>query len=204
MAPKLVLLLHHLADSLTTVDDIRSWIRRDPVLAQVLQFIERGWPQNLDSSFSPYLSRKTEFSVFDGCILWGSRVIILAQGQKAVFHELHSAHPGMTKMKSLARMWLGLDKDIEETVNLCNECQLNQSNPPVAPLNPWSWPSRPWARVHLDYAGPIEGLIMIDAHSKWIEALPTQSTSSHATIKLLHSIFAQFGLPETIISDNGS
>ena len=85
---------------------------------------------------------------------------------------------------------------IKESVHLCNECQLN---PPVALLNPWSWPSRPWARVHLDYAGPIEGhylLIMIDAHSKWIEALPTQSTSSHATIKLLRSIFAQFGLPK--------
>ena len=207
MAPEVVLLLDHLADSPTTVNDIHSWTRRDPVLAQVLQFIERGWPQNLDSS---YLSRKTKLAVLDGCILWGSIVIIPAQGQKAVLHELHSAHPGMTKMKSLARMyvwWPGLDKDIEETAHLHNECQLNQSNPPVAPLNPWSWPSRPWARVHLDYAGPIEGhylLIMIDAHSKWIEALPTQPTPSHATIELLRSIFAQFGLPETIVSDNGS
>ena len=194
MAPELVLLLDHLADSPTTVNDIRSWTRHDPVLAQVLQFIERGWPQNLDSSFSPCLSHKTELSLLDRCILWGSRVVIPAQGQKAVLHELHSAHPGMTKMKSLARMnvwWPGLDKDIEESVHSCNECQLNQSNPPAAPLNPWSWPSRQWARIHLDYAGPIKGhylLIMIDTHSKWIEALPTQSTSSHATIKLLRSI----------------
>ena len=111
-------------------------------------------------------------------------------------------------MKSLTRMyvwWPELDKDIEESVHSCNECQLNQLNPPAAPLNPWGSPS--WARIHLDYAGPIEGhylLIMIDTNSKWIEALPTQSTSSHATIELLRSIFAQFGLPETIVSDNGS
>ena len=111
-------------------------------------------------------------------------------------------------MKSLTRMyvwWPELDKDIEESVHSCNECQLNQSNPPAAPLNPWSSPS--WARIHLDYADPIEGhylLIMIDTNSKWIEALPTQSTSSHAKIELLRSIFAQFGLPETIVSDNGS
>ena len=66
-------------------------------------------------------------------------VVISAQGQKAVLRELHSAHPGMTTMKSLARMylwWPGLDKDIEESVHSCNECQLNQSNPPAAPLNP--------------------------------------------------------------------
>ena len=39
----------------------------------------------------------------------------------------------------MARMyvwWPGFDKDIEESVYLCNECQLNQSNPPAAPLNP--------------------------------------------------------------------
>jgi len=94
--------------------------------------------------------------------------------------------------------------NIEESVSECNECQLNQSNPPTAPLNPWNWPSRPWARLHIDCAGSFEGhylLILIDAHSKWIEAFPAKSPSS---IELLHSIFAQFGLPETNVSDNGS
>ena len=67
--------------------------------------------------------------------------------------------------------WPGFDKDIEESVYLCNECQLNQSNPPAAPLNPGVGHQDHviWARIHLDYAGPIEGhylLIMIDAHSK--------------------------------------
>ena len=47
-------------------------------------------------------------------------------------------------------------------------------------------------------------LILIDTHSKWIEALPTKSTSSHVTIELLHSLFTQLGLTETIVSDNGS
>ena len=194
MAPELVLLLEHLADSPVTVNDIRNWTRRDPLLAQVLQFVEQGWPHKCDTSLSAYSSRKTELSVLDGCILWGSRVVVPAQGQQAVIQELHSAHPGMTKMKSLARMyvwWPGLENDIEESVRLCNECQLNQSNPPTAPLNPWNWPSRPWARVHIDYAGPVEGhylLILIDAHSKWIEAFPATSPSSSVTVELLHSV----------------
>ena len=25
---------------------------------------------------------------------------------------------------------------------------------PLAPLHPWSWPTRPWAQVHLDFPGP--------------------------------------------------
>ena len=103
--------------------------------------------------------------------------------------------------------WPGLETDIEESVRLCDECQLNRSNPPLAPLNPWNWPTRPWARIHLDYAGPFQShyfLVLIDAHSKWIEAFPATSPSSNVTIELLRPVFAQFGIPETIVSDNGS
>ena len=78
----------------------------------------------------------------------------------------------MSKMKSLARMyvwWPGLEKDIEDMVRSCDECQLNQANPPLAPLNPWSWQSRHWTRLHVDYAGPFQNhyfLVVIDEHSK--------------------------------------
>ena len=91
----------------------------------VLPFVEQGWLHKCDSSLSPFSSRSTELLVLDGCILWGSRVIIPPQGQQAVIQELHSAHPGMTRMQALARMyvwWPGLERDIEEAVRLCNEC----------------------------------------------------------------------------------
>ena len=96
--------------------------------------------------------------------------------------------------------WPGISKDIEETVKDCTKCQRNQSTPPFAPLHPWSWPTRPWARLYLDYAGPIQGkmyLVLIDAHSKWIEAFNTASATSTAVIEELRTLFAQFGLPET-------
>ena len=77
-------------------------------------------------------------------------------------------------MKSLARMfvwWPGLEKDIENSVQQCSEYQESQAHPPAAPLQPWSWPSRPWSRIHniIDYAGPLVRrmfLVIIDAHSK--------------------------------------
>ena len=47
-------------------------------------------------------------------------------------------------------------------------------------------------------------LVLIDAHSKWIEAFNTASATSTAGIEQLRSLFAKFGLPETIMNDNGT
>ena len=46
-------------------------------------------------------------------------------------------------------------------------------------------------------------LVITDAHSKWVEILPTKDTSSACTIKLIRNVFAHFGLPLTLVSDNG-
>ena len=88
----------------------------------------------------------------------------------------------------------------------CLGCQSIQKMPAHAPLHPWEWPSKPWQRVHVDYAGPFQGtmfLIIMDAHSKWPEVVSTQSTTSAKTIDILRSVFARIGLPEILISDNG-
>ena len=47
-------------------------------------------------------------------------------------------------------------------------------------------------------------LIVVDAHSKWTEIIPTSSTTSSVTINILSTIFARFGLPEHLVSDNGA
>ena len=65
--------------------------------------------------------------------------------------------------------------------------------PSTAPLQPWVWSQRLWPRVHSDYAGPLLGrqfLILMDAHSKWIEIKSVTNPTSAATIEHLLSIFA--------------
>jgi hypothetical protein len=60
-------------------------------------------------------------------------------------------------MKAVARSyvwWPEIDSQIEQTVKCCDGCQLTQKMPQVAPLHPWEWPSAPWERVHVDFAGP--------------------------------------------------
>ena len=208
--PELVLLSQQLENSPVSADQIRTWTRRDARLSKVLHYVQCGWPNQVEPDLVVFSSKRLELSAYDGCLLWGNRVVVPSQGREAILQELHGGHPGICRMRSLARMyvwWPGLDSEIERTVRSCTQCQVVQAVPPQAPLNPWKWPSRPWARLHVDFAGPFQGkifLVIIDAHSKWIEAMSVSSTSSAAAISELRTLFSRYGIPETVVSDNGT
>ena len=207
-----VRLMEYLDSTPITSSQIRVLTDQDPTLSKVKVWIFSGWPCKPpeEEEFRPYFHRRSELSVDEGCVLWGSRVVVLEKGRDTVMSMLHQAHPGISRMKSLARCyvwWPGIDRDVEQCVKSCEPCQQSQKSPPVIPLHPWSWPSKPWTRVHIDYAGLFMGkmfLLIIDAHSKWLEVHPTTVTTSTATIVLLRKSFATFGLPEVVVSDNGS
>ena len=46
-------------------------------------------------------------------------------------------------------------------------------------------------------------LIVIDSHSKWIEVFPLSVASAQTTIQKFRQLFARFGIPYSIVSDNG-
>lgn len=192
-------------------DKIKEWTDKDPLLSRVRKLILTGWPAwSKDVELRPYYSRKLELSCEDGCVLWGTRVIIPPQGRNQVLNQLHSAHAGISRMKSLGRSfvwWPNFDADLESFVQNCSECQTVRNKPAEAPLHPWEWPDKPWSRLHIDYAGPMMGkmfLIVVDAHSKWLEVCPCASATSAVTIEMLRHIFSTHGLPDIVVSDNGT
>ncbi|XP_065091280.1 uncharacterized protein K02A2.6-like [Ochlerotatus camptorhynchus] len=111
-------------------------------------------------------------------------------------------------MKALARSyvyWPGIDSDIERTAKPCPECTRHAAAPPKFSGHHWEYLNGPWARIHVDYAGPVAGsmlLIIVDAFSKWFEVKITSSTTATATIKILDGLFAAYGAPVTLVSDN--
>ena len=115
--------------------------------------------------------------------------MIIPQSLKDVVEaELHKEHLGISKMKPLARgyvWWAGIDKELETLAKSCTECAAVKQTPAKAPLHPWMWPSRPWQRIHIDFAGPFLNksfLIVIDAYSKWAENHLTWLTYAIASI----------------------
>ena len=203
-------LLDTLQKTPLTASQIRQLTTQDPLLSRVHKMLLQGWGDSVEEELQPFHRCRDELSVQDGVVLRGSRVVIPESGRRQVLEVLHQGHPGTSRMKSLARgvvWWPGIDADLEGEVRACPECQVHSKSPPSAPLHPWEWPSRPWVRVHVDHAGPFLGkhfLVLVDAYSKWLEVIVVPSTSSHCTIDALRSIFATHGLPEVLVSDNGT
>ena len=197
-------------DSLpVTVAEIRKETRTDVLISKVYQYTIEGWPHTTEPEFRAFVQRKDELTIENGCLLWGLRVIIPPKLRPKLLQELHSEHSGVWKMKAVARSyfwWPGLDKDVEQLASGCVPCQSVKHTPPSAPLHPWVWPSGPWERIHLDFAGPFQNtsfLVVVDAHSKWPEVFTMSSTTTTATITVLRKLFAAYGLPLQVVTDNG-
>lgn len=195
-----------------SAQDIAKATVEDKVLQQVMKLIQRGWPQTrrtLKPELHPYFDRRDQLTLHQDCILCGLRVVTPQSLRERVLEEVHAAHAGVVRMKSVARMhvwWPGIDKQIEKCARECQSCQENQRNPAKAPLHPWEAPQQPWKRLHIDFAGPFEGqmwLIVIDACSKWPEVIAMTSTTTEKTIAVLRSMFSRYGIPDQIVSDNG-
>lgn len=185
--------------------------RNNPVLSKVLYLTRNGWPEaeDLHTDLQPYYNRRNEISIEEGCLLWGLRTIIPEKFRDTLLRELHESHPGIIRMKALARLhvwWPLIDAEIEAMVKTCKTCQDLLPKAPKSVGNPWKWPSKPWRRIHVDFAGPFMGenfLILVDAHSKWPEVHQMSSTTTSKTIEALRQSFAQHGLPAQVVSDNG-
>ncbi len=209
--PGETILLHDtLRSTPVTAEEIRRWTDQDATLSRVRNLVLRGWPLSVqEDALRPYFGRRMELSIQSGCIMWGTRVVMPPVGRALVMDELHETHPGVSRIKALARSfvwWPGMDAELETKVRRCEQCQLHQKMPAKAPLHPWDWPERPWVRVHADYAGPFMGkmfLLLVDAHSKWLEIRETTSATTQNTISEMRSIFATHGLPVHLVTDNG-
>ena len=90
-------------------------------------------------------------------------------------------------------------------ISACPTCQTVQHDPVKSPLMPWKYPSHPWSRVHADFAmfGNMNYLVVVDSFTKWFEVVPMKSTTASRTVEELRKLFAQHGLPEELVSDNG-
>ena len=109
-------------ESLPVTDaDVRRETRNDPQLGKVLSMLQMNRWLTDDPDMTPYISRRNELSLWNGCVMWGSRVVMPSKLQPLILKELHAAHLGIVKMKAIARSfvwWPRIDNDREAVSQL--------------------------------------------------------------------------------------
>ena len=197
----------------TTLQEVRDATANDKTLQDAMKYLHSGrWPTNLSRQdpLNCLYNRRDGLSVQRDCLLFGSRIVVPNDLQDKLLRELHKTHPGMTRMKQLARgymYWPSIDVDIESLVRNCQVCIDQSRNPVKVPVRLWPQTTKPFERIHIDYAGPIDGkmfLIVVDAYSTWPEVYITNTATTTNTIHALQNLFARFGNPHTMVSDNGT
>ncbi|GFW09251.1 uncharacterized protein K02A2.6 [Trichonephila clavipes] len=76
--------------------------------------------------------REAQYTIEDGCIMYGQRVCIPRKFRKDVLEELHAGHLGIVKMKVIARSfvnWKNIGNDIEEAAKNCVDCARYKADP---------------------------------------------------------------------------
>lgn len=183
----------------------------DKTLKQIINYTQTQWPKTneLSETEKKFHLKRYELDHENGCLYWGHRLVIPSDLQSSILRSMHSSHLGVIKMKHIARSyfwWPNIDTDIEEWLQSCTNCLEARPYPNKTPLTPWIWPSKPWSRIHVDFAQLFDNmfLVIIDAHTKWpIIINMKKDTTARNLIKEIDTIFSDKGFPDHVVSDNG-
>jgi hypothetical protein len=104
-------------------------------------------------------------------------------------------------------------QDVVELVKTCKACQFHAKQihmlAQTLQMIPPSWTFAVWG---LDIMGPFPRAVggyrflyvFIDKFTNWLEATPVVKINKQSVVKFIKSIICRFGVPNRIITDNGS
>ena len=138
----------------------------------------------------------------------------ISQSRNRTLRQIHIdlCHPGITRLSHFVRsrnLPFSIE-DIKQVVSQCDACArlkpqyFKPKNPPMIQA------MKPFDRLSLDFKGPLPTssknkylLTIIDEYSRFPFAYPCSDIESSTVIRCLTDLFAVFGTPGSIHSDNG-
>lgn len=125
----------------------------------------------------------------------------------------HVSHAGIESSIKLAKeniFWPGMCQQIEEKVRDCDICAKFAASQQKLPMMSHEIPTYAWQIISMDvffvkYKGKQEKmLIMVDHFSDFFECCKLADLTPQSVIVIMKEQFARYGVPEKVISDNGT
>ena len=202
-------IISNLPASDSKLEEIRLHQREDETCRMLMSYCQDGWPDRsqLQGTINQYWPFRSELTLVEGLLLYGSRIVIPSSLRLGVLDSLHEGHQGINKCRSRAQQsiwWPGLSRQIAELVSNCSTCCKNMKNH-MEPLIPGQFPDSPWLKIATDLFEfkQQQYLLVVDYYSRFIEIAKLENTTAASVINNLKSIFARFGIPQCVVSDNG-
>ena len=149
------------------------------------------------------------------------RIVVPESYRNEILRVAHmiplSGHMGFAK--TLDRIgahffWPGLSSDVRKFCATCPQCQLvaRKLKSHRAPLRPVEVVTEPFKKIAIDIVGELPRstsgykyiLTIVDYATRYPEAIPLRTTNSKAIADALIQYFSKVGIPDEIVSDEGS
>ena len=176
------LVLQSLPATEDRIEEIKQQQVADTTCQQIVQYCQSTWPAKhaVPAAVQPYFPMAAEFTVEQGMLLRGSRIVIPKSLRQMVLQKIHTGHQGITKCRDRARQsvwWPGLSKELEQLVQNCPDCCKAQRQR-AQPLTPSSLPVLPWQNVATDLFEWKQStlLLIVDYYSRFRDRM-TEATN---------------------------
>ena len=201
------------------IEDQRTDVTLDKARSKALQKApEEGNSYFIENDL--LMHRKFLEDVHDG-LRYVARVVVPEAYRNEILRVAHTiplaGHMGSTKTLNRIEVhffWPGISLDVRKFCATCPQCQLVARNMKShrAPLNPVKPETEPFRKIAIDIVGELPRtttrykyiLTIVDYATRYPEAIPLRNTSSKTIADALVQYFCRVGIPEELVSDQGS
>ena len=193
------------------LEQVRHTARDDPILQQLRKVIQQGWPESkcsLAECLHPYYDYRDELVTQDDLVFKGDLLVIPAAMRKEMIATVHATHIGVDGCVRRAQdtmFWPRMTTELREYVSRCDICLSYRTLQSKESLLQHDIPDRPWAKIGAEMC-ELNGCILLvvcDYYSNCIKVESLQKCTSSGIIKAFKVLFARYGVPDTLVSDNG-
>lgn len=189
--------------------DVRQELLVDNELQTVVKWLDKKekWPEQI----MKYQAFQGDLYLQGDLLMKREKMVLPSTLRDRALRLAHRSHPGMSTMKNFLRQglwWPGMDRQIEDFVKTCPECQLVTVISRPLPIENTELPQNPWDYVSMDFASASDNLnwkalVLTDNYSRFLVVLPMDKTDTEALKRSLRKVFNTYYVPKTLKADNG-